>query len=256
MAAFVRAGWYECRVSLTVRSALASLPLPEEWTWQVIVRPRRRTLGIEVQEDGSVHFAVPPDADPRDVAEAVRSRLPRLVDEVERRRRGGGEPVKELVSGASFAYLGRRHRLRVVPAEPNGRVRLHQGWLELPATGAPRQGARLIAEWYSARGTRWVAARTPPLAERTGVTPGAVTVRDLGERWGACEPDGSIALHWALMQLPPSLVDLVLVHELTHLRVPAHGAAFRHRMRMVLGDLEPLERRFAEAEPLLWRGTV
>lgn len=243
-------------MSLTVQSALASLAMPREWTWQVVVRPRRRTLGIEIQEDGGVLFAVPPDADPQAVAEAVRSRLPRLADEVERRRRGGGEPVKELVGGASFAYLGRRHRLKVVAAKPGGRVRLHQGWLELPDTGSPRQGARLIAEWYAARGGRWVAARAAPLAERTGVTPGEVTVRDLGGRWGACEPDGSIALHWALMQLPPSLVDLVLVHELTHLKVSAHGAAFRRRMRMVLGDLEPLERRFAEAEPALWRGAV
>ncbi|MEU8485593.1 YgjP-like metallopeptidase domain-containing protein [Streptomyces sp. NPDC048641] len=243
-------------MSHSVQSALASLPMPGEWTWQVVVRPRRRTLGIEIQEDGDLLFAVPPDADPHDVAEAVRSRLPRLADEVERRRRGGGEPVKELVGGASFAYLGRRHRLKVVPARQGRGVRLHQGWLELPDGEAPRQGAHLIGQWYAARGTRWAATRAAPLAELTGVTPRAVTVRDLGRRWGACEPDGSIALHWALMQLPPDLVDLVLVHELTHLKVPAHGAAFRHRMGMVLGDLEALERRFAEVEPDLWRGAV
>jgi predicted metal-dependent hydrolase len=227
-----------------------------EWTWQVVVRPQRRTLGINIQEDGSVLFAVPPDADPQAVAKAVRSRMPRLADEVEQRRRGGGEPIKALVGGASFSYLGRHHRLKVVPAEPGGRVRLHQGWLELPDTGSSQQGARLIAEWYAARGSRWVAARVAPLAERTGVTPGEVTVRDLGQRWGTCEPDGSIALHWALMQLPASLVDLVLVHELTHLKVSAHGAAFRRRMQMVLVDLESLERRFAEAELGLWRGAV
>ncbi|WP_328604173.1 M48 family metallopeptidase [Amycolatopsis sp. NBC_00345] len=243
-------------MSLTVQSAFASPPMPREWTWQVVVRPQRQTLGIDIQEDGSLFFAVPSDADPQAVAKTAPSRLPRLADEVERRRRGGGEPVKELVGGASFAYLGRRHRLKVVPAEADGRVRLHQGWLELPDTGSSRRGARLIAEWYAARGSRWAAARAAPLAERTGVTPGGVTVRDLGEHWGACEPDGSIALHWALMQLPTSLVDLVLVHELTHLKISAHSAAFRHRMRMVLGDLESLERRFAAAEPELWRGAV
>ncbi|MFD4019736.1 M48 family metallopeptidase [Streptomyces sindenensis] len=199
---------------------------------------------------------MPADADPQAVADAVRSRMPRLADEVERRRHGGGEPVKELVGGTSFAYLGRRHRLRVVQASSNTRVRLNQGWLELPEIESPQQGARLIAQWYTARGKRWTSARVAPLAERTGVTPRNVTVRDLGERWGACEPDGSISLHWALMQLPPSLVDLVLVHELTHLKVPAHGAAFRRRMRMALGDLDSLERQFAEAEPRLWRGAV
>ncbi|MFG2783058.1 M48 family metallopeptidase [Streptomyces prunicolor] len=243
-------------MSVSVQSALASLPIPGEWTWQVVVRPRRRTLGIEIREDGGVLFAVPPDADPQAVADAVRSRLPRIADEVERRRRGGGEPVKELVGGASFAYLGRRHRLKIVPAESDGRVRLHQGWLELPRCGSSRDGARLIADWYAARGVRWVTARAAPLAARTGTAPKEVTVRDLGERWGACQPDGTIAMHWALMQLPPALVDLVLVHELTHLTVSSHGAAFRRRMRLVLGDLDELELRFAQAEPELWRGAV
>lgn len=239
-----------------MQSALASLPLPGEWTWQVVVRPRRRTLGIEIREDGGVLFAVPPDADPQTVAAAVRSRLPRIAREVDRRTRGGGEPRKELVSGASFAYLGRRHRLRVVAAEPGTRVRLHQGWLELPRPDSPQAGARQIADWYAARGTDWLAARVRPLAARVGAAPGGIVVGDLGERWGACDPDGTITVHWAVMQLPPALVDLVLVHELTHLVVSTHGPAFRRRMRLVLGELDDLEHRFGQAEPDLWRGAV
>ncbi|MET8137848.1 YgjP-like metallopeptidase domain-containing protein [Streptomyces sp. NPDC005251] len=243
-------------MSVSVRSALTSLPLPGEWTWDVVVRPRRRTLGIEIREDGDVLFAVPPDADPQEVATAVRARLPRIASEVDRRRRGGGEPHKELVSGASFAYLGRRHRLRVVPAEPGARVRLHQGWLELPRHDSALEGSRLIADWYTERGADWTAARLRPLASRAGVTAGGVVVGDLGVRWGACDPDGTIRLHWAVMQLPPALVDLVLVHELTHLSVAAHGPAFRRRMRSMLGGLEDLEHRFAVAERELWRGAV
>jgi len=46
-------------VSTPVHDAIAALPVPGEWTWQVVVRPRRRTLGIEVDEAGDVLFAVP-----------------------------------------------------------------------------------------------------------------------------------------------------------------------------------------------------
>ncbi|MET7918777.1 SprT family zinc-dependent metalloprotease [Streptomyces avermitilis] len=243
-------------MSVSVQSALAALPLPGEWTWQVVVRPRRRTLGIEIREDGGVLFAVPSDADPQAVVAAVWSRLPRIAHEVDRRMRGGGEPRKELVSGASFAYLGRRHRLRVVAVAPGARVRLHQGWLELPRPESPQDGARLIADWYTARGTEWMTARLRPLASRAGATPREVVVRDLGARWGACDPDGTITVHWALMQLPPALLDLVLVHELTHLSVPTHGPAFRRRMRLVIGNIDDLEHRFVLAERELWRGAV
>ncbi|MGS2590591.1 M48 family metallopeptidase [Streptomyces hebeiensis] len=243
-------------MSTSVEQAIAALPVPGDWLWEVVVRPRRRTLGIEVTPDGGVLFAVPADADPAAVAGAVRSRLPRLAREVRSRRERPAEPVKELVGGTGFAYLGRRHRLRLVPADDVRRVRLYRGWLELPSPSTPGEGARRIVEWYTACGSRWLSARAPSLASRIGVTPGVVGVGDLGGRWGARGRDSSIHVHWALMQLPPSLVELVLVHELCHLRVAGHGSAFRRQVRLALPDADARERRFADAEPGVWRGGV
>jgi predicted metal-dependent hydrolase len=241
-------------VSTSVRQAIAALSLPGGWSWQVVVRPRRRTLGIEVASDGGVLFAVPGDADPAAVAAAVRSRLPRLAKEVRNRQERPSEPVKEFVGGASFAYLGNRYRLKPVSAGEGRRVRLHRGWLELPRPDSAENGARLIAEWYAVCGSRWLSVRMPPLASRVGVSPHAVVAKDLGRRWGAREKDGSIRIHWAVMQLPPTLVDLVLIHELCHLRVPGHGAAFRREVRLALPDADERERWFAQEEHHLWRG--
>ncbi|MFF2184063.1 M48 family metallopeptidase [Streptomyces sp. NPDC058155] len=243
-------------MTTSVQQAIAALPVPGEWLWQVVVRPRRRTLGIEVAPDGEVLFAVPADADPAAVADAVRSRLPRLAQEVRRRQERPAEPVKELVGGTGMAYLGRRHRLKLVPAGEGQRVRLYRGWLELPRPDTPDEGVLRIAEWYAVCGSRWLSARIPSLASRVGVTPGPVRVRDLGRRWGALERDGSITVHWATMQLPPALVDLVLVHELCHVRAAGHGAAFRREVRLALADAEERERWFADEEPQLWRGAV
>ncbi|MFD7063577.1 M48 family metallopeptidase [Streptomyces sp. NPDC059906] len=240
-----------------VQQAIAALPLPDEWEWEFVVRPRRRTLGIDVAPDGGVRFAVPPGADPRAVADAVRARLPRLADEVRRRRARPVGKVKELVDGTGFAYLGRRHRLLIVPGEDGRRpVRLHQGRLELPHLTDRREGGRRIAAWYTECGRRWLALRMPSFAGVVGVSPSGLAVRDLGTRWGACGPDGTIVVHWAVLQLPPALVDLVLVHELCHLRTSGHGAEFRGRLRSALPDADERERHFAEEEPELWRGAV
>ncbi|MDH6700315.1 SprT family zinc-dependent metalloprotease [Streptomyces griseoviridis] len=240
-----------------VHEAIASLPLPDEWDWELVVRPRRRTLGIDIAPDGRVRFAAPQDADPREVADAVRSRLPRLADEVRRRRRHPAEPVKELVDGTGFAYLGRRYRLSVVPAdEERPRVRLHRGRLVLPAPVDRQDGGRRITDWYTERGTDWLAVRLPSYAGVVGVAPRALEVRDLGTHWGACGPDGTITVHWAVLQLSPALVDLVLFHELCHLRAPGHGIAFHGHLRRALPDAEERERLFADEEPGLWRGAV
>lgn len=52
------------------------------------------------------------------------------------------------------------------------------------------------------------------------------TARQSG-RWGSCTPaDGSIRLSTRLQGRPSWVLDYVLLHELAHLLVPAHGPAF------------------------------
>jgi len=46
-------------------------------------------------------------------------------------------------------------------------------------------------------------------------------------RWGSCTPrDSTIRLSGRLRDMPPYVVDYVLVHELAHLLVPGHGERF------------------------------
>ncbi|MFB7911361.1 M48 family metallopeptidase [Kitasatospora sp. NPDC056076] len=243
-------------MSTTFQQAIAALPLPEGWRWRVDCRTRRRTLGIEVTPDGEVVFAVPADADPGRVAAAVRPRLPRLADEVRRRTVRPAEPIKELVDGSSFPYLGRRYRLRLVPVGLNPRVRLRAGWLQLPEPSSPAAGAASLSDWYSERARHWLTSRVSAIETRIGMRSAGVTVSDLGVRWGSCTSDGFVTLHWAIMQLPPDLVDYVLIHELCHLRESGHGPAFRREMTLALPDFIRRETWFEREEPFLWRGAT
>lgn len=59
-------------------------------------------------------------------------------------------------------------------------------------------------------------------------TPASVRwVDNMASRWGSCTPlDGTIRLSRRLATMPSYVVDYVLIHELAHLLVPGHGAAF------------------------------
>ena len=58
--------------------------------------------------------------------------------------------------------------------------------------------------------------------------PGSVRwVRNQKQRWGSCTPgDRTIRLSVRLEGMPLWVIDYVLVHELSHLIEPGHGAAF------------------------------
>jgi predicted metal-dependent hydrolase len=55
-------------------------------------------------------------------------------------------------------------------------------------------------------------------------------------RWGTCHPDGRVHLNWRLIQMPPALIDYVVVHELAHLHEPNHSQRFWRRVAAVLPD--------------------
>jgi len=40
--------------------------------------------------------------------------------------------------------------------------------------------------------------------------------------------------HWRMMQLPPPVIDYVVVHELAHLKVADHSPAFWNEVARVL----------------------
>ncbi|WP_067508101.1 M48 family metallopeptidase [Actinoplanes sp. TFC3] len=46
-------------------------------------------------------------------------------------------------------------------------------------------------------------------------------------RWGSCTPDdGTIRISHRIQEMPDWVIDYVLLHELAHLIVPSHNAAF------------------------------
>jgi len=56
-------------------------------------------------------------------------------------------------------------------------------------------------------------------------------VDNMAARWGSCTPvDGTIRLSRRLVGMPSYVIDYVLLHELAHLLVPGHGAAFKALM--------------------------
>src|SRR5262249_41809663 len=68
--------------------------------------------------------------------------------------------------------------------------------------------------------------RLRTLAADRGLAVTRVTIRNQRSRWGSCSRDGSIALNFRLVQMPPHVRDYVMLHELMHLAQPNHSVRF------------------------------
>lgn len=221
---------------------------------EVKERPTRSTMEITVDRDGSLFVAVPagtPDDPVRDFVDRKQDWIHRKL--IEKADFLPVLPPKEMVNGEGFRYLGRTYRLQLV-ADQDAAVKLVSGRLCLRRD--VEDGAAALKAWYRSVGGAWLRRRIVPWAERCGESGVRLAVRDLGYRWGSCGPAGQLNINWATLQLPPSLIDYVLVHELTHRHIPDHGPLFWQQIDRVLFDSTSLRQRLAEEGARVWLGAA
>ena len=213
-----------------------------------------RKARLTIEADGSLCLRAASDVAPEELEQFLISKRAWVYRKLSEKEALQHEPVtKEMVDGEGISYLGRSHRLQL--SDDATRVRLERGRLVLPRAKADA-GAEAIIEWYCRRGEAWLKPRMRSWAERLRVEPEAISVADLGRKWGSTSARGRVRLHWATFQLPPALVDYVLAHELAHLREPHHGPAFWQLLARAMPDYEERKGQLARKGALLWMGDI
>jgi predicted metal-dependent hydrolase len=214
-------------------------------------------MGITVDRDGSLIVTAPDGCDEADLAAFAREKRMWVYKKLaEKDLLLSARPTREFVTGEGFAYLGRSHRL-LLRDSASSTVKLERGRLIMRRDVAESERASAaIVEWYRARAVRWLPRRVEPWAERMAVHPSAVDARGLGYRWGSLGRNDRVNFHWATMQLIPSLIDYVIVHELAHIHEPNHTPEFWHRVEREMPHFQRAKETLARQDSDLWLGGV
>lgn len=204
-----------------------------------VVRKDIKNLHLGVYPpNGRVRVAAPMRVDDEAVRLAVISRLGWI-----RRRQEGFDQQdrqsrREMVTGESHYFQGRRYRLRVVEDDGPMSVRLvNNSTIELRVQSGADTGRReaVIHRWYR----RWLRERIPALVAkwepRVGVAVAEVRIKRMKTRWGTCTPSARrIWLNLELAKKPAICLEYILVHEMVHVLEPHHSHRFRQLMDTVM----------------------
>ncbi|MGH8146471.1 MAG: M48 family metallopeptidase [Rhodanobacteraceae bacterium] len=198
---------------------------------------RRRTLEITVDRGGELVLSAPIGAKETRLRDFVRRKRMWVYRQLARKEALLRPiPRKAFVDGEGFLYLGRSYRLRLITSSGSAApVRLERGRLMMPRTLAAN-GRVHLRRWYVERATPWLLKRVRDYADRMEVMPTAVSVQDLGYRWGSCGKSGRLYFHWKTILLPARIAEYVVVHEMAHLHEPHHIPAFWRRVERALPD--------------------
>jgi len=147
--------------------------------------------------------------------------------------------------GLQLAWLGGALTVRLgAPAVKRGLplVALADGalWVALPPTATSAQLRDAVQAWMMRAAHAHFGHRLNHFAPLLGVRWTLLRLSGATTRWGSAKADGSIRLHWRLMQFTPDVVDYVVAHELSHLRHMDHSDRFWQTVASVVPDFAAL----------------
>jgi len=90
--------------------------------------------------------------------------------------------------------------------------------------------------------TRELSDRCLRFARDAGYVVKRVAIRSPKSRWGSCSPTGVVMLNWGLVQMPQSVADYVIYHELAHLEQPNHSRRFWRVVARLCPEWQSAER--------------
>ncbi|MDI1475687.1 SprT family zinc-dependent metalloprotease [Polyangium sp. y55x31] len=196
-----------------------------------VVRKDIKNLHLGVYPpDGRVRVAAPSAVSDAAVRVAVIKNLAWIKRQRSSFEGQSRQSSREMVSGESHYFLGRRYRLRVVETEGAGRIVLRtRTILELHARAGSEsaQRERILMRWYREQLRELVRPLLTSWQRTLGVEIAAWGIKRMKTQWGACNVTARrIWLNLELAKKPLSCIEYVVVHELVHLITRHHGERF------------------------------
>ncbi|MBN2707256.1 MAG: DUF45 domain-containing protein [Deltaproteobacteria bacterium] len=98
---------------------------------------------------------------------------------------------------------------------------------------------------------RRLTRRCQELAARHQLHFKRLSFRRQKSRWGSCSSGGNLSLNLKLALLPERLSDLVVLHELAHLRIKNHGPEFHRLLEELCPGARELDRELNQYSAIL-----
>jgi predicted metal-dependent hydrolase len=151
------------------------------------------------------------------------------------------------VSGETFRYLGRGHKLLVRKAQNEPRVLLKQGTLTVLSIKPEdsKMTRRMLEDWFRQRAEVIFDERLDLcFANFHHRSKPKLVVRRLKRRWGSYLRRGNrIHLNLDLIKANKMQIDYVITHELCHIEHPHHDRSFFRSLEAKLPDWPRIKRR-------------
>ena len=217
-----------------------------------------KNLTLRLKPDGSIYLSVPAPIDKRSVQRFLEEHLHWLREKTKAMeestpRRPARYDMSLPFDGSSLYLWGRRLPMCFIEDAGARRMQLLPDRVNLYVRGSlnGEQQAAAVKDLYKKLTEQAALPLLSRWQQRMGVRYTGLRLRQMKSLWGSCNVrTGAITLNLLLACWPPPCLELIVVHELTHLLVPNHSPAFKRTLDAYLPDWKRREQLLKTFMPL------
>ena len=223
-------------------------------------RAARRSIGFQVSPQGLV-IRAPRGVTLAQLEASIHEKARWIAQKLQEQRERAGQAQEQRIvwkDGAVLPFLGGMLTLHLNPVAPRGGSLLavaEAAWaLHLPVLpdASAAQVRAAVAAWWLRHARNLFTERLHHYAPQLGVEWRSLRLSNARTRWGSAKSDGSIMLNWRLLHCRLPVLDYVVVHELSHLRVMDHSPRFWAVVAEATPDYAALRAELREHASPLW----
>jgi len=190
-------------------------------------KKRKKTISLQVKEDGTTVVYAPYRTPMGEIDNFFNKKKRWLRSKIEEREKRLKEiKLKEYLNGEIFLYLGISYQLKIEDKSDGcDSLTFSSGQFVLPRYRV-HQGRELFIEWYKKRSREYIEEVVNDYSQTLRLNPGGIRISNALCRWGSCSSDNHLSFSWRLVMAPCSVIDYVVIHELTHMKEKNHSMRF------------------------------
>ena len=166
----------------------------------IIHYSNRKSIGIEIKKDASIHIRAPLYARQKQVEAFIIEHKDWIFKNYEN--------IKQRMQKESLHTL----------------------------TPLQERQIKLLEKRFRNAAKTYIPSRCVELQKLTGGTYQKITIRNQKTRWGSCSQTGTLSFNYRLMMADPGVIDYVIIHELCHLTYMNHSKEFWHKVESIMPD--------------------
>ncbi|WP_373599759.1 M48 family metallopeptidase [Paraclostridium bifermentans] len=211
----------------------------KEISFNIIYR-KRKTLSLEIKQDGTINVLSPNGVDKNFIINAVKDKgdwILKKVEELEIKNKNKLERNYE--TGDIFMYLGKEYKLQVVVDKTVTRaeVKLKDENIIIKVNSNNKEYIQQnLKLWFADETLKIVKDRVNYYSKYFKDNVRAIKIKDQKTRWASCTYKNEILFNLRCSMAPIEIIDYVVVHEMCHMEHRNHSKDFYNAVGKIIPD--------------------